>query len=73
MTVREARTSTSTRDRQRRALVVRRPGERCDFCGSLTTTAAVAAATESAGTVICSRCVDTAAQQVFQPGGGDAA
>ncbi|MGC2192267.1 MAG: hypothetical protein WA751_08020 [Candidatus Dormiibacterota bacterium] len=67
--MRETRISSSRRP----PLLVRAPGQRCDFCGRLTSTAAVAVGREPAGTVICPSCVDKAAQQLFRPGGGDAA
>jgi hypothetical protein len=59
--------------RSRLPRLIRVAGQRCNFCGSLTTTAAVAAGREPTATVICPSCVDRAALQLFKPGGGDAA
>ncbi|MGA7088314.1 MAG: hypothetical protein WB116_08595 [Candidatus Dormiibacterota bacterium] len=53
--------------------MIRVPGQRCNFCGALTTSAAVAAGREPTAAVICPSCVDRAALQLLKPGGGDAA
>jgi hypothetical protein len=71
--VRETWSSGPSRDRRKRPLLVRAPGQRYDFCGSLTTTAAVAVGKVPTGTAICPTCVATAAQQLLRPRGGDAA
>ena len=71
--MRHTRSSGAKQDLPRSPLLVRGPGQRCDFCGRLTTIAAVAAGREPAGTLICPRCVERAARQIFRPGGGDAA
>ncbi|MGH7642795.1 MAG: hypothetical protein ACRENX_07250 [Candidatus Dormibacteria bacterium] len=73
MTVRETRNSGAGRGLRQPPLLVRSPGQRCDFCGSLTSTAAVARGRQPAGVVICPGCVERAAQQLHRPGGGDAA
>lgn len=54
-------------------MLVREPGQRCDFCSRLTTKTAVAAGHPETGVVICSSCLEQAAAQLLNPGGGDAA
>jgi len=71
--VRDTRSSSSRREPRRAPLLVRRPGQRCDFCGNLTSTAAVFPGDPASDAVICPRCVERAAQQLTRPGGGDAA
>ena len=50
--------------------LVREPGQRCNFCGALTSTAAVAAGRQGSEAVICPACVEQAALQIRRPGGG---
>ncbi|HEY6538699.1 MAG TPA: hypothetical protein VI138_06650 [Candidatus Dormibacteraeota bacterium] len=64
--------SVASRRVGRLPFLVRQPGQRCDFCGSLTPTA-VALGRTAQGTVICPSCVERAATEVDRPGGGDAA
>jgi hypothetical protein len=73
MTVRGTVNSPSTQEHPRMPQLVRGPGRRCDFCGIATTTAAVAAGGDPTQAVICPRCIERAALQLFRPGGGDAA
>ncbi|HVC39063.1 MAG TPA: hypothetical protein VNH20_03675 [Candidatus Dormibacteraeota bacterium] len=73
MTLRETRSPRSRRDLRRQPLLVRETGRRCDFCGRLTTTVAVASAPEARGALICPSCIERAARELLRPGGGDAA